>query len=77
MPAGRLEQLGVIALGNAVERPSVVRIMNDRTETCRNKTRECERAALLATDADKRVIYFILACQWREMAKLAEEFDRN
>jgi len=57
--------------------PETIRPMTDRTETCRTEARECERAALLATQADERVIYLILARQWREMAKLADEFDGN
>ena len=51
--------------------------LGDRVETCKSKTVDCERAAVLVTDQRLQKVYLDLARQWREMAEEVEFLDHK
>jgi hypothetical protein len=50
--------------------------MSEQAEVYRRKSAECERAAVVATDANVKAIYDTLARQWRDMAEEADVLER-
>jgi hypothetical protein len=43
--------------------------MPNRVEMCRQRAKECERAAARIADPQVQACYSKMACQWREMAE--------
>src|SRR5215472_9187415 len=50
--------------------------MSRQATRCKEKAAECQRQALLVSEARLRAVYLELTQQWLEMAQQAEFFDR-
>jgi hypothetical protein len=52
-------------------------MQGERTKACLEKATECQRRAVLASDAATRKTYRDLAGQWRHMARQMEDLERH
>jgi hypothetical protein len=50
--------------------------MSGQAERCKKRAAECERQAVLVSEARLRAVYLELTKQWLEMARQTEFFDR-